>query len=88
MSNPLSLPVFRHISDVIRELGVEAYVIGGYVRDYYLGRPCDDVDIVVVGSGIEVAQRLGKIGLHLLFSYPNSFKLITMSETILLFVFH
>ena len=61
MSNPLSLPVFRHISDVIRELGVEAYVIGGYVRDYYLGRPCDDVDIVVVGSGIEVAQRLGKI---------------------------
>jgi poly(A) polymerase len=61
VSNPLSLPVFRHISDVIRELGVEAYVIGGYVRDYYLGRPCDDVDIVVVGSGIEVAQRLGKI---------------------------
>ena len=61
MSNPLSLPVFRHISDVIHELGVEAYVIGGYVRDHYLGRPCDDVDIVVVGSGIEVAQRLGKI---------------------------
>ncbi len=41
-------------------MGVEAYVIGGYVRDHYLGRPCDDVDIVVVGSGIEVARELGK----------------------------
>ena len=41
-------------------MGVEAYVIGGYVRDYYLHRPCDDVDIVVVGDGIAVAQALGK----------------------------
>ncbi|MBP3425785.1 MAG: HD domain-containing protein [Rikenellaceae bacterium] len=60
MNKPLSLPIFHHVSEVLRELDVEAYVIGGYVRDHYLGRPCDDVDIVVVGSGIEVAQRLGK----------------------------
>ncbi|MFI3327722.1 MAG: HD domain-containing protein [Rikenellaceae bacterium] len=40
-------------------MGVEAYVVGGYVRDFYLARPCTDIDVVVVGSGVEVAERLG-----------------------------
>ena len=42
-------------------MGVEAYVVGGYVRDYYLRRPSSDIDVVVVGSGIAVAEELGKM---------------------------
>ena len=56
--NPLSLPIFKKISRIVDEKGVQAFVIGGYVRDYYLGRKCSDIDVVVVGSGIEVAQAL------------------------------
>lgn len=54
----LTDPIFRRISRIAREMGVDAYVVGGYVRDYYLHRPSTDIDIVVVGSGIDVAQRL------------------------------
>lgn len=54
---------FRLISEVADELGMETYVIGGYVRDLILRRPSKDIDIVVVGSGIglakAVASRLG-----------------------------
>ena len=55
---PLSDPIFRRISRIAREQGVDAYVVGGYVRDHYLRRPSTDIDIVVVGSGIAVAQAL------------------------------
>ncbi|MFR9602480.1 MAG: HD domain-containing protein [Rikenellaceae bacterium] len=41
-------------------MGVEAYVVGGYVRDFYLGRPCTDIDVVVIGSGVEIAESLGR----------------------------
>ena len=41
-------------------MGVRAFVVGGYVRDYYLHRPCTDIDVVVVGSGIAVAEALGR----------------------------
>ncbi len=51
-------PIFRRISRIARAKGVDAYVVGGYVRDHYLRRPSTDVDVVVVGSGIEVAQAL------------------------------
>ena len=54
----LSDPIFRRISHIAREQGVAAYVVGGYVRDHYLRRPSTDIDIVVVGSGIAVAQQL------------------------------
>ncbi|MDE6570405.1 MAG: CCA tRNA nucleotidyltransferase [Alistipes sp.] len=54
----LTDPIFRRISRIAREMGVDAYVVGGYVRDYYLHRPSTDIDIVVVGSGIDVAQKL------------------------------
>ena len=57
---PLANPVFAKISRIVDELGVEAYVVGGYVRDYYLRRPSTDIDVVVVGSGIEVAEALGR----------------------------
>ncbi len=58
--NPLALPIFKRISRLVDERGVEAFVIGGYVRDYYLRRPCTDIDVVVVGSGIEIAEALGR----------------------------
>ena len=56
----LSLPVFRRISRIVDDMGVRAFVVGGYVRDYYLHRPCTDIDVVVVGSGIAVAEALGR----------------------------
>ncbi|MBP3433153.1 MAG: HD domain-containing protein [Alistipes sp.] len=58
---PLSHPIFQHISDVVDRMGVEAYVVGGYVRDHYLGRPSTDIDVVVVGSGVAVAEELGRV---------------------------
>lgn len=57
-SAPLSKPVFRQIARLADERGVAAFVVGGYVRDYYLGRPSTDIDVVVVGSGIELAEAL------------------------------
>ena len=60
MESPLSLPIFGQIQKIVDNLGLRAYVVGGYVRDYYLGRPSTDIDVVVVGSGIEVAKALGK----------------------------
>ena len=56
----LSQPVFRRISETVDAMGLRAYVVGGYVRDYYLRRPCTDIDVVVVGSGIAVAEALGR----------------------------
>ncbi|MFI3303641.1 MAG: HD domain-containing protein [Rikenellaceae bacterium] len=59
-SQALSLPIFERISKIVDRLGVEAYVVGGYVRDHYLSRPCTDIDVVVIGSGISVAEELGR----------------------------
>ena len=60
----LDKEIFHLISQVADELGVECYVVGGYVRDIFLERPSNDIDVVVVGSGIQVAsalkQRLSK----------------------------
>ena len=57
---PLSNPIFRRIARIAKEQGVDAYVVGGYVRDHYLRRPSTDVDVVVVGSGIALAEALGR----------------------------
>lgn len=51
--------IFSIVSGVAKELGVRAFVIGGYVRDCFLGRPSKDIDIVVEGSGIELAEAVG-----------------------------
>ena len=60
----LDKDIFHLIGDVADTMGIECYVVGGYVRDIFLERPSDDIDVVVVGSGIEVAtqlkRRLGK----------------------------
>ena len=59
----LNEPIFHQISDVADELGLECYVVGGYVRDLFLERPSKDIDVVVVGSGIVVAEALkNKLG--------------------------
>ena len=57
-SGYLDAPVFQLVSDVAAELGVRAFVIGGYVRDCFLGRPNTDIDIVVEGSGIALAEAV------------------------------
>jgi putative nucleotidyltransferase with HDIG domain len=54
----LDKPIFHTIGDVADEMTVECYVVGGFVRDIFLERPSNDIDVVVVGSGIEVATRL------------------------------
>ena len=56
----LTHPVFKLVGETARELGVRAFVIGGYVRDCFLGKPNDDIDIVVEGSGIRLAEAVAK----------------------------
>ena len=58
MENLLKHPVFGIISEVAAHEGVQAYAIGGYVRDALMGRPSNDIDIVVVGSGIALAEKV------------------------------
>lgn len=60
MQLPLKHPIFQILSDIAAEKGIEAYVIGGYVRDLLLHRPSKDIDIVVHGSGIELAEAAAK----------------------------
>ena len=55
--------IFQLISETADEAGVECYAVGGYVRDIFLNRPSKDIDVVIVGSGIEIARALGhKLG--------------------------
>ena len=53
----LDTPIFRKISETADSLGLECYVVGGYVRDIFLERPSTDIDVVVVGKGIEMAKE-------------------------------
>lgn len=56
----ISAKPFLWISEAAEELGVEAYVVGGYVRDIFLNRPSKDIDVVTVGSGIKLAEQVAK----------------------------
>ncbi|MCQ2740457.1 MAG: tRNA nucleotidyltransferase, partial [bacterium] len=58
MQNTWEHTIFKTVSACADSVGVECYVIGGYVRDYFLKRPCNDIDIVVIGSGIEIAEKV------------------------------
>ncbi len=64
LKQALNKHIFHLISEAADELGLECYVIGGYVRDLFLERPSNDIDVVVIGSGIllasEVQKKLGK----------------------------
>jgi len=56
-------PIFNLIAKAAKELEVDAYVIGGFVRDIILERSCKDIDVVAIGSGIELAEKVAqKIG--------------------------
>lgn len=60
MKKHLVHPVFKLISEAADEMGEPAFVIGGFVRDILLERPSKDVDIVIAGSGIELARRVAE----------------------------
>lgn len=51
-------PVFGIFSEVAEQYGFKAFVIGGYVRDCFLGRSSDDIDVVVEGSGVDFANKV------------------------------
>ena len=57
----LDQEIFHLISEAADRLGKECYVVGGYVRDIFLERPSNDIDVVVVGSGIAVAEELKRM---------------------------
>ena len=62
----LTSPIFQVVSKSADELGVDCYVVGGFVRDFVLERGREkDIDIVAIGSGIELAKRVAK-------NLPNS----------------
>ena len=68
LASHLTHPVFKRIGELADERGQRAFVIGGFVRDLMLDRPCKDIDIVTEGSGIELArataQRMGIKQVH------------------------
>ncbi len=61
----LDTPVFRLISDAADKMQLDCYVIGGYVRDYFLYRSSKDIDIVAIGKGVDLAESVAKkLGKH------------------------
>jgi poly(A) polymerase len=56
----LTHPIFKTLANCANQLGVDAYVIGGFVRDIYLGRESKDIDVVTIGKGIELAELVHK----------------------------
>ncbi|MFA4866660.1 MAG: HD domain-containing protein [Pedobacter sp.] len=60
MEQHLQHPVFKALADIANTHHIEAYIIGGYVRDIFLNRPSKDIDIVVLGNGIHFAELAGK----------------------------
>lgn len=56
MAIPLDNPIYRIVGHAADSLGIPAYAVGGVVRDYFLQRHCTDIDIVCVGSGIDLAR--------------------------------
>ncbi|MBQ9588420.1 MAG: HD domain-containing protein [Bacteroidales bacterium] len=58
MDVELTHPIYDIVGQVADEMGIDAYAVGGVVRDYFLQRPCSDIDIVCVGSGIALAKEV------------------------------
>lgn len=64
--------ILRKIGKTADRIGLECYVVGGYVRDKLLGLQNEDIDVVVVGKGIDMAREFAKdIGSHDVITYPN-----------------
>lgn len=76
MQEHLQHPVFKTISEVSELEGLKTFVIGGFVRDLFLERPTTDIDILVIGSGIDIAQkvaaRLGKLKVSVFKSFGTA----------------
>ena len=60
MKQHLTNPIFSIVSEVADQMNLQTFVIGGYVRDIILKRPSKDIDIVVIGSGIGLAENVAK----------------------------
>lgn len=60
LKDDLTNPIFRRIGEIADSAGREVYVVGGFVRDIFLGRPAKDIDFVTVGSGIELAGKVAE----------------------------
>ncbi|MCK5838274.1 MAG: tRNA nucleotidyltransferase, partial [Bacteroidales bacterium] len=58
MKEALTYPIFQVIAETAIEMQIPAYVVGGYVRDFIMGRPSEDIDIVTVGDGVELANNV------------------------------
>jgi len=72
LPDALELPLFKVLGQISIQFNKEIFVIGGYARDYLLGKECKDIDIVAVGSGIEVAEVFAKeIGVENVITYQN-----------------
>jgi poly(A) polymerase len=59
MKKHLQHKIFSIIAEEAASLGSDAFVVGGYVRDIFLKRESKDIDVVVIGSGIELAEKIG-----------------------------
>ncbi|MBS3806446.1 MAG: HD domain-containing protein [Bacteroidales bacterium] len=72
MKKRLGHPIFQVVSDIIEEQGLTAFAIGGYVRDLLLKRPSKDIDVVVLGSGIELARQVAdRLGIQNVSVFKN-----------------
>lgn len=60
MKQHLKHPLFSIVSEIAAEQSIQAYVIGGFVRDLLLNRPSKDIDIVIIGNGIEFAEKVAQ----------------------------
>jgi poly(A) polymerase len=60
MKEKLKHPIFKIVSEIIDEKGLSGYVIGGFVRDLFLGRKSKDIDILIIGSGIDIAEETAR----------------------------
>lgn len=60
MKIPIKEEILKRIGQIAEDSGIEALIVGGYVRDFFLKRPRNDMDITVVGDPIEFAEKLGK----------------------------
>jgi len=56
----LKNPIFKVLANVAEQTNTEAYVIGGFVRDLFLNRPSKDIDVVILGNGIDFAEKVGQ----------------------------
>jgi putative nucleotidyltransferase with HDIG domain len=69
----LTQPIFKQIAELTNKNNVPAYVVGGFVRDIFLNRPSKDIDVVVLGDGIQLAQQLSSKIPKSSFSYFKNF---------------